>query len=67
MSQSNYDRLVQSGIINPGAGTNPSAADMKAIESLSSAEVDHLISAKAKLGDTFLSQHGAAGKSLVIF
>ena len=64
---SNYDRLVQAGIINPNAGTNPSAADMKAIESLSSAEVDHLISAKAKLGQAFLDQHGGAGKSMVQF
>lgn len=63
----NYDRLVQAGIINVSAGTNPSAADMKAIESLSSAEVDHLISAKAKLGDAFLNQHGAAGKCMVAF
>ena len=63
----NYDRLVQAGIINPNAGTNPSAGDMKAIESLSSAEVDHLISAKAKLGQSFMDQHGCPGKSMVTF
>ena len=64
---SNYDRLIQAGIINAGAGTNPSATDMKAIESLSSAEVDHLISAKAKLGQAFLDQHGCPGNSMITF
>jgi hypothetical protein len=64
---SNFDRLVQAGIINPAAGTNPTDDHMKAIESLSSAEVDHLISAKSKLGDDFMDQHGAPGQSFVVF
>ena len=64
---SNYDRLVQAGIINPDAGTNPTGEQMKAIESLSTVEVDHLISAKTKLGDEFMEQHGAPGQSYCIF
>lgn len=64
---SNYDRLVQAGIINPSAATQPSEAQMKALESLSSAEVDHLISIKEKLGDDFLQQHGAPGQSYCVF
>lgn len=64
---SNFDRLVKAGIINPDAGTNPSDAHLKAIESLSSAEVDHLISAKSTLGDDFMDQHGAPGQSFFVF
>ena len=64
---SNYDRLLAAGIINPDAGTNPSQADLDKIESLSEAEVDHLISAKEKLGDAFLAQHSNANSSFVVF
>lgn len=64
---SNYDRLVQAGIINPAAPTQPSDMQMKALESLSSAEVDHLISTKEKLGADFLQEHGAPGQSFCIF
>ena len=64
---SNYERLVQAGILNPSAGTNPSDSDMKAIESLSASEVDHLISAKSKLGDGFMNQHGAPAQSYMLF
>ncbi|MBS1766161.1 MAG: hypothetical protein JST05_01975 [Acidobacteria bacterium] len=63
----NYDRLVEAGIINPAAGTKPSDSDMKAIEGLSAAEVDHLITAKSKLGNSFMDQHAAPGQSFFVF
>lgn len=63
----NYDRLVEAGIINPGAGTKPTDAQMKAIEGLSTAEVDHLITTKSKLGNQFMDQHAAPGQSFFIF
>ena len=63
----NYDRLVEAGIINPSAGTKPTDAHLKSIESLSSAEVDHMILAKSKLGNAFMDQHAAPGQSFFIF
>ncbi|HJV90914.1 MAG TPA: hypothetical protein VJ623_11460 [Holophagaceae bacterium] len=64
---SNYDRLVTAGILNPNASTSPSQEDLDKIESLSEAEVDHLISAKEKLGDAFLAQHASPTDSFVVF
>lgn len=64
---SNYDRLLAAGLINPNAGTNPSQADLDKIESLSEAEVDHLISTKEKLGSNFLAQHSSPNQSFFVF
>lgn len=63
---SNYDHLVNAGVINPNAGTQPSQADIDLINSLSEAEVTHLISVKGKLGDAFLQQHANPNQSFVV-
>ncbi len=63
----NYDRLLQAGIINPDATTGYTQADIDKINALTEAEVDHLISVKEKLGDAFLAQHSTPNQSFFVF
>ena len=51
----NLDRLEQAGLVEPNYQFDQDEKD--AIESLSSAEVDALISSKEKLGEDFIRDH----------
>ncbi|HJV22913.1 MAG TPA: hypothetical protein VJ570_09450 [Holophagaceae bacterium] len=64
---SNYDRLVEAGLINPSATTGYTQADIDKVNSLTSDEVDHLISVKDKLGADFLTQHSNLNQSFFVF
>jgi hypothetical protein len=52
---SNITTLKKAGIVK--LASKMSAADKRAIESLSHEEVEALISSKAKLGDDFIRKH----------
>ena len=57
MSNGNFDRLVQKGIIlKPEKFTE---GDKQKINTLTPDEVEALISIRAKLGDQFIQQKGA--------
>jgi hypothetical protein len=63
MTNGHFDKLVSKGVIlNPASFSDD---DKKRIESLTPAEVDALISIRAKLGDKFL-QEKAAGPTPAI-
>ncbi|HEX6717273.1 MAG TPA: hypothetical protein VF088_09180 [Pyrinomonadaceae bacterium] len=51
----NLERLQEAGLI--ADNYQFSDDDKDAIESLSPAEVDHIISSKEKLGESFIRQH----------
>ena len=51
----NYQRLVQAGLILPGASI--SGEDQQTINNLSSDEVTALINIKNQLGDAFLQRN----------
>lgn len=53
---SNYQRIVDAGVITPDPKNPFSSEDMNLIEGLSSTEVDHMISSCAHLGSNFLQR-----------
>ncbi len=67
MNKGKFDRLVEKGIIlNPGSF---SEGDKEKINSLTSDEVEALISIRAKLGDQFIQQKvtGKAPSIAIVF
>lgn len=67
MANGNFDKLVGTRtILNPAAF---SAADKEQINSLTDAEVEALISIRAKLGDNFIQQKttGPAPSMAIVF
>lgn len=60
MAQTNLAALTKAGVI-PKDYKHLTAAEKTAIEKLSSAEVEAIISARTKLGDEFFSRHASHG------
>ena len=55
MTNTNLEQLQQAGLVDEDYKFT--AEEKAAIESLTNAEVNHLISSKEKLGDAFIKKH----------
>jgi hypothetical protein len=55
MTKTNLEQLQQAGLVDKDYKFT--AEENAAIESLTDAEVNHLISSKEKLGDAFIKKH----------
>ena len=55
MTKTNLEQLQEAGLIDPKHKF--SDEEKAAIESLTDAEVNHLISSKQKLGEAFIKKH----------
>jgi hypothetical protein len=55
MNQTNLEQLQQAGLVDKDY--NFTAEEKAVIESLTPAEVNHLISTKEKLGEAFIKKH----------
>jgi hypothetical protein len=55
MAKTNLERLQEAGLVDKNY--NFTAEEKATIESLTDAEVNHLISSKEKLGESFIKKH----------
>ena len=55
MTRTNLERLQEAGLVDEDYNFNDD--EKAAIESLTDAEVNHLISSKQKLGEGFIKKH----------